>query len=63
MKTLKNWKFIKSENNRVDIQCERDVGLHIFVLEEDIFRIAFARDNEFKVPATWAVSPLSLIHI
>lgn len=36
-------KFSRHENNRIDIQCERDIGLHIFVLEKDIFRIAFTR--------------------
>ncbi|QLB14003.1 alpha-glucosidase [Mannheimia granulomatis] len=57
MKTLKNWQFSKNVNNRIDIQCERGIGLHIFVLEQDIFRVAFTHNNEFKVPATWAISP------
>lgn len=57
MKTLKNWRFSKHENNRIDIECERGIGLHIFVLDQDIFRIAFTKNNEFKVPATWAISP------
>ncbi|WP_040975971.1 glycoside hydrolase family 31 protein [Necropsobacter massiliensis] len=57
MKTLISATFLKKQGNRIDIQCERDITLHIFVLEEDIFRIAFTRNHEFKVPHTWAIAP------
>lgn len=57
MKTLKNWKFIRQENNRLDIQCDYGWKLHIFVLEQDIFRIAFSQDDHFRVPQTWAITP------
>lgn len=59
MKVLKNWQFITQENNHINIQCERGIGLHIFILEKDIFRIAFTRNNKFKVPSTWSISPNS----
>ncbi|SMB87648.1 alpha-glucosidase [Pasteurella testudinis DSM 23072] len=57
MKTLKNWQLIGQANNRIDIQCDYCWKLHIFVLEQDIFRIAFSQDENFRVPQTWAVTP------
>ncbi|OBW95435.1 glycoside hydrolase family 31 protein [Gallibacterium salpingitidis] len=57
MKTLKNWIYQKQANNQIDIECEHNFKLHIFVLEEDIFRVAFSRNNEFRVPHTWAITP------
>ncbi|WP_443092531.1 TIM-barrel domain-containing protein [Basfia succiniciproducens] len=57
MKTLKQAKFLKQEGNRIDIQCERDYVLHLFVLEQDIIRVAFTRKNSFKLDRTWAISP------
>ncbi|OOF66542.1 hypothetical protein BKG95_10045 [Rodentibacter pneumotropicus] len=35
MKTVKNWRFIKDHNHRIDIACEHGFQLHIFVLEND----------------------------
>lgn len=57
MKTLKNWNLQCQQNNRIDIECEYGFFLHIFVLEEDIFRIAFSKDHQFRLPNTWAISP------
>ncbi|TCP96558.1 alpha-glucosidase [Cricetibacter osteomyelitidis] len=57
MKTLKLTNFIKQANNRIDIQCEHNWQLHIFVLEQDIFRITFTQNETFRVPQTWAISP------
>lgn len=57
MKTLKQAQFLKQEGNRVDIQCERDYILHIFVLEQDIIRVAFTQKNSFKLDRTWTISP------
>ncbi|HBO37485.1 MAG TPA: alpha-glucosidase [Pasteurellaceae bacterium] len=57
MKTLKLIKFLKEERNRIDIECERDYLLHIFILEEDIIRIAFSKKNRFKLDRTWAITP------
>ncbi|MDU8925578.1 glycoside hydrolase family 31 protein [Pasteurellaceae bacterium LIM206] len=59
MKTLKNWKLVKSSNNRIDLQTDHHWMLHIFVLEQDIFRVAFTQDNVFRVEKTWAISPNS----
>ena len=56
MKTLKNWNLQCQQNNRIDIECEYGFFLHIFVLEEDIFRIAFSKDHQFRLPNTWAIS-------
>ena len=57
MKTLKNWQFIKNHNHRIDISCDHGYQLHIFVLENDMLRVAFTKNNEFKVPHTWAITP------
>lgn len=57
MKTLKLIKFLKEENNRIDIACERDYFLHIFVLENDIIRVAFSKNYQFKLDRTWAITP------
>lgn len=57
MKTLKQAKFLHQQDNRVDIQCERGYILHIFVLEQDIIRIAFTHNGDFKLNRTWAIAP------
>ncbi|WGE57393.1 glycoside hydrolase family 31 protein [Actinobacillus equuli] len=57
MKTLNLIKFLKEENNRIDIECERDYLLHIFVLEKDIIRVAFSKNYQFKLDRTWAITP------
>lgn len=57
MKTLKQATFLKQAGNRVDIQCERDYVLHLYVLEQDIIRVAFTQKNSFKLDRTWAISP------
>lgn len=57
MKTLKLVKFLQQENNRVDIQCDQGYILHLFVLEQDIIRVAFSQQNSFKLDRTWTVTP------
>ena len=57
MKTIKNWQFIKNHNHRIDISCDHGYQLHIFVLENDMLRVAFTKNNKFKVPHTWAIAP------
>ena len=57
MKTLKQARFLKQEGNRIDIQCERDYVMHIYVLEQDIIRVAFTQKNTFKLDRTWAITP------
>ncbi|MFC0309317.1 TIM-barrel domain-containing protein [Gallibacterium trehalosifermentans] len=57
MKTLKNWSFKSNEKNRIDIECEHNWYLHIFILEEDIFRVAFSQNYLFRLPDTWAITP------
>ena len=44
MKTLKQWQFIKNEKNRIDLACDHGFILHIFVLENDIIRVAFTHE-------------------
>lgn len=57
MKTLKGWQFLKNENHRVDFQCEYGYQLHLFILEEDMIRVAFVKNEQFNVPHTWAITP------
>ncbi len=57
MKTLKQARFLKQEGNRIDIQCERDYVMHIYVLEQDIIRVAFTQKNTFKLDRTWTITP------
>ncbi|MEE6076153.1 TIM-barrel domain-containing protein [Avibacterium paragallinarum] len=57
MKTLKNWKIINQESNRIDLECEYGIKLHLFILEQDIFRVAFSYNNNFRLPDTWAITP------
>lgn len=57
MKTVKNWRFIENKNHRIDIACDHQYKLHIFVLENDILRVAFTKNDTFKVPQTWAITP------
>ena len=57
MKTIKNWLFVENHNHRIYISCDHGYPLHIFVLENDMLRVAFTKNNEFKVPHTWAITP------
>ncbi len=52
MKTIKNWLFVENHNHRIYISCDHGYPLHIFVLENDMLRVAFTKNNEFKVPHT-----------
>lgn len=57
MKVLKSVAFLQNENNRVDIRCERGYILHIFVLEQDVIRVAFSRGSRFKSDRSWTIAP------
>ncbi|HHF3660672.1 TPA: TIM-barrel domain-containing protein, partial [Haemophilus influenzae] len=57
MKTIKNWQFVENHNHRIDIACDHSYQMHIFVLENDLLRVAFTKNKEFKVPHTWAITP------
>ncbi|MCW9732285.1 glycoside hydrolase family 31 protein [Avibacterium sp. 20-15] len=57
MKNLKHWTIKKQDNNRIDIACEYGLSLHLFILENDLFRVAFSRHNQFRLPHTWAITP------
>ncbi|MFU2080654.1 TIM-barrel domain-containing protein [Avibacterium endocarditidis] len=57
MKTLKRWQYVKQAENHIQLECEYQFSLHIFILEQDIFRIAFSHNGEFRLPDTWSISP------
>ncbi|PJG84152.1 TIM-barrel domain-containing protein [Caviibacterium pharyngocola] len=57
MKTLKSANYLKEENNRIDIECDHGYLLHLFILEDDIIRVAFSKNNQFKLDRTWAITP------
>lgn len=57
MKSIKHWKLIRNHNHQIEISCDHGYKMHIFVLENDLLRIAFTKNNTFKVPHTWAIAP------
>ena len=57
MKTVKQWRFLQQQNNRIDIECDGRHQLHIFVLEQDIIRVMFKNKGELRLDKTWSIAP------
>ncbi|RKF20065.1 glycoside hydrolase family 31 protein [Alginatibacterium sediminis] len=57
MKTVKNWRFIQSHDNRIDFECDERHSMHIFVLEHDIIRVLFKNNGQFRLDKTWSIAP------
>ncbi|MDG3086509.1 glycoside hydrolase family 31 protein [Vibrio hannami] len=57
MKSVKQWQFKATENNRIDIECDGRHLLHIFVLEQDIIRVMFKNKGEARLDRSWSVAP------
>lgn len=57
MKTLKHWQLLAVENNRIDIACDNKHVMHIFVLEQNMFRILIKNKGELRLNKTWTVAP------
>lgn len=43
MKSIKHWKLIRNHNHQIEISCDHGYKMHIFVLENDLLRIAFTK--------------------
>lgn len=57
MKTIKNWNFENQNGNEVIIRCDNKHALHLFVLEDNLIRVVFQRNDELRLDRTWMVAP------
>ena len=57
MKTLKNWQLVDHRKNEIVLQCDNRHTLHIYVLEENVFRVLFKNSNELRLDRTWTIAP------
>ena len=57
MKTIKNWNFESQNGNEVILRCDNKHGLNLFVLEDNLIRVVFQRNDELRLDRTWMVAP------
>ena len=57
MKTIKNWLFTEHRQNEVILQCDNHHALHIYVLENNLFRVLIKNRNELRLDRTWTIAP------
>jgi alpha-glucosidase len=57
MKTLKHWQLQQVVENEITLLCDNKHTLHIYVLEQHLFRILIKKNQELRLDRTWTVSP------
>ncbi|MCH4565481.1 glycoside hydrolase family 31 protein [Halomonas sp. EGI 63088] len=57
MKSVKDWNYVTSIGNRVDIECDGRHVLHIFILEDDLVRVLLKKDKGLRLDRTWCIAP------
>lgn len=57
MKTIKQWRFISEQNNRVDIECDGRHHLQLFILENHMIRVLFKNKGQLCLDRTWTIAP------
>lgn len=57
MKSIKQWRFLSEQNNRIDIECDERHQLQLFILEDHIIRVLFKNKGELRLDKTWTVAP------
>ncbi|MFT6924883.1 MAG: alpha-glucosidase [Psychromonas sp.] len=57
MKSIKKWRLIGQQDNRVDIECDGRHILHIFILEKDIIRVLVKKNGILRLNKTWTIAP------
>lgn len=57
MKTLKKWQWEAAHGNEVVLRCDSKHTLHIFVLEQNLFRVLVKKNETLRLNRSWTVSP------
>lgn len=57
MKTLKNWTLTKQDENQVILTLDGKHSLHLYVLEEKLFRVLIKRQQGLALDRTWSIAP------
>ena len=57
MKTLKNWTLKNHDANRAVLTLDGKHELHLYVLEEGMFRVLIKRQTGLALNRTWSIAP------
>ncbi len=57
MKTLKLWTLSKTDSHHVELTVEGKHTLCLYILEQDMFRVAIKRQGAFTLDRTWGIAP------
>ncbi|AIR67227.1 glycoside hydrolase family 31 protein [Cedecea neteri] len=57
MKTLKNWTLVKQDDSQVILTLDGKHSLHLYVLEEKLFRVLIKRHQGLALDRTWSIAP------
>ncbi|WP_312739262.1 glycoside hydrolase family 31 protein [Cedecea neteri] len=57
MKTLKNWTLTKQDDSQVILTLDGKHSLHLYVLEDKLFRVLIKRQQCLALDRTWSIAP------
>jgi alpha-glucosidase len=57
MKTLKNWTLAKQDDSQVILTLDGKHSLHLYVLEEKLFRVLIKRQQGLALDRSWSIAP------
>lgn len=57
MKTLKNWTLAKQDDSQVILTLDGKHSLHLYVLEDKLFRVLIKRQQGLALDRTWSIAP------
>ncbi|WPU24578.1 glycoside hydrolase family 31 protein [Cedecea neteri] len=57
MKTLKNWTLASQNDSQVILTLDGKHSLHLFVLEDKLFRVLIKRRQGLALDRTWSIAP------
>lgn len=57
MKTLKDWTLKNHDANRAVLTLDGKHELHLYVLEEGMFRVLIKRQTGLALNRTWSIAP------
>ncbi|WP_067582266.1 glycoside hydrolase family 31 protein [Endozoicomonas ascidiicola] len=57
MKTIKAWQLSEHRKNEIILKCDNRHSLHIYILEQNLFRVLVKNSNELRLDRTWTIAP------
>ncbi|NIF31023.1 glycoside hydrolase family 31 protein [Enterobacter sp. Cy-643] len=57
MKTLKNWTLAGQNDSQVILTLDGKHSLHLYVLEDKLFRVLIKRQHSLALDRTWSIAP------